>query len=182
MADATKKDDERWETVMENLDLLFARVGEVDKNQQQVEATIDMSTKVIEQMLRDQQLMAKQIEATGQAVAQLTLQQMCAREDQPVSPTSSETTVGNPYQRARPPDPRASRAGTGRPPPHRDHHNMRGFQPKISCPRFEGQNPCIWKAKCQDYFQLLNIPESMWTTVASLHMMGMLKSGCKCTR
>lgn len=173
MDDANTKDEERWATVMENLDLLFTKVGEVDKNQQRVEATIDMSTKVIEKMLRDQQLMAKQMEATGQAVAQLTLQHMRARDEQPVSPTFSKATVDNPFHRARPPDPRAPRGGAGRPPPpHRDHHGIRGFQRKISCPRFEGQNPCIWRAKCQDYFQLLNIPESMWTTIASLHMEG----------
>lgn len=44
--------------------------------------------------------------------------------------------------------------------------------PKMSCPRFDGNNPCIWKAKCQDYFNLLDIPESMWTTAASLHLDG----------
>lgn len=115
--------------------------------------------------------MAKQIDATGQAVAQLTLQQMKTQEEQPASPTSSEATLENPFQKGRPPDPRSSRAGFGRP-PYKDHQSSRNFIPKLSCPRFDGQNPCIWKEKCQDYFQLLNVPESMWATVASLHMDG----------
>jgi hypothetical protein len=42
--------------------------------------------------------------------------------------------------------------------------------PKMNFPRFNGKNPGIWKNKCEDYFYLLNIPEAMWTTVASLHM------------
>lgn len=40
---------------MENLDLLFAKVSDMDKNQQKLEASFDMSTRVVEQMLRDQQ-------------------------------------------------------------------------------------------------------------------------------
>lgn len=37
-------------------------------------------------------------------------------------------------------------------------------------PRFNGNNPGIWRDKCEDYFQLFNLPESMWTTLAWLHM------------
>ena len=40
----------------------------------------------------------------------------------------------------------------------------------MNFPRFNGKNPRIWKDKCQDYFRLMNIPESMWATAASLHM------------
>ena len=40
----------------------------------------------------------------------------------------------------------------------------------MNFPRFNGKNPRIWKDKCQDYFGLMNIPESMWATAASLHM------------
>jgi hypothetical protein len=42
--------------------------------------------------------------------------------------------------------------------------------PKLSFPKFSGNNPRIWIDKYLDYFQNFNIPESMWTTVASLHM------------
>lgn len=40
----------------------------------------------------------------------------------------------------------------------------------MAFPRFDGTNPCIWRDKCQDYFQLFSLPESMWMTLASLHM------------
>lgn len=87
-----QRDDDRWTEVMEHLDLLFARVGDIDRNQQKIESHMNMSNKVVEQMLQDQQMMVKQIEATGKAVAQLTLNQKPPRQDRPSSPTSSETS------------------------------------------------------------------------------------------
>lgn len=68
--------------VMEHLDLLFAKVGNI-------EARVDMSSGVMEQMLKDQQLLAKKMEITGHAVAQLTLNQKQEPEPPP-SPTHSE--------------------------------------------------------------------------------------------
>lgn len=44
--------------------------------------------------------------------------------------------------------------------------------PKMSCPRFYGHNPAIWRDKCQDYFALVNLPPNMWATAAALHMDG----------
>lgn len=40
----------------------------------------------------------------------------------------------------------------------------------MNFPRFNGKDLGIWKAKCEDYFRLLDILESMWTMTASLHM------------
>jgi hypothetical protein len=42
--------------------------------------------------------------------------------------------------------------------------------PKLSFPKFNGENPRIWVDKCHDYFRIFNIPECLWTTAASLHM------------
>ncbi|WVZ93178.1 hypothetical protein U9M48_039180 [Paspalum notatum var. saurae] len=36
--------------------------------------------------------------------------------------------------------------------------------PKLSFPKFEGTNPKIWIAKCEDYFSIFSIRESMWCT------------------
>jgi hypothetical protein len=46
----------------------------------------------------------------------------------------------------------------------------RSALPKMSFPKFFGENPRIWLDKCTDYFCIFNIPESTWTTAASLHM------------
>ena len=50
-----------------------------------MESQFDMSTKLLEQMLLDQQTLAKQMETTGNAVAQLTINQMRHRQDRPPS-------------------------------------------------------------------------------------------------
>lgn len=42
--------------------------------------------------------------------------------------------------------------------------------PKLSFPKFYGENPKIWIDKSRDYFKIFNIPECMRTTAASLHL------------
>lgn len=59
MQEQAERDDERWDQVAKSLDLLFAKVGEIDVNQQKLDTRFDMTTKVLEQMLKDQQLLAK---------------------------------------------------------------------------------------------------------------------------
>ena len=56
-----------------NFDLLFARMEDILGTQIKLEAQQDLTTKVVEQMMKDQQILAKQIENTGQAVARMTL-------------------------------------------------------------------------------------------------------------
>ena len=36
-------------------------------------------------------------------------------------------------------------------------------------PKFDGQNPKIWKDNCLSYFELYQLPEGMWITAAHLH-------------
>jgi hypothetical protein len=65
--------------------------------------------------------------------------------------------------------------------PH--HHNTQGGRrsedevpynrhtlPKLSFPKFDGENPMIWIDKCLDYFKIFNILECLCTTAASMHM------------
>jgi hypothetical protein len=37
-------------------------------------------------------------------------------------------------------------------------------------PRFTGENPKIWRDKCEDYFRIFNIPECRWVIAATMHM------------
>ena len=94
---------------MENLDLLFAQVRNISFHQQQMAAQFDINTKIVEQLLLDQRMLSQQIEATVQAVANLTLNRQC-----PSSPPSEPVS----------PRPRRSAAGTSRFP---SHHNVAGF-------------------------------------------------------
>lgn len=44
--------------------------------------------------------------------------------------------------------------------------------PKLSFPRFSGEDPTIWLDKCLDYFQFYKVKECLWVTAASMHMDG----------
>lgn len=91
------KDDARWSHVVDSIDLLFAKVGDIGNNQEKFETQFDMTTKVMEQILKDQQLLAKQQEITGQTVAQLQLKQPLGRTEDPPSPADSDSTVDEPF-------------------------------------------------------------------------------------
>lgn len=43
---------------------------------------------------------------------------------------------------------------------------------KMSFPRFDGDQPRVWKDKCLDYFRLFNVHPSLWLISATLHMDG----------
>lgn len=120
-----KRVEERWDQVMASLDLLFAKVEEVEVNQQKTDTRVEMSTKVMEQMLKDQQLLAKQMEVTGQAVAKLTLAQM---ENQRAldSPTSSENSFENRVPQFQPRG--------------QNHHRPPNFQRREDSDRFQPRN------------------------------------------
>jgi hypothetical protein len=68
-----QKVDARWDAMMESIDLLFAKVAAVDHVQQQMTTQLDISAQLMDQVLMDQQTLAKQMELTGQAVAPLNL-------------------------------------------------------------------------------------------------------------
>ena len=85
-------DDAHWDSVLESLDLLFTKVAVVENRQQRMETQMDLSTKLLEQMLLNQQILAKQMKTTGNAVAQLTINQMRHRQDRLPSPASSDST------------------------------------------------------------------------------------------
>ena len=69
MEDASRAEQLRWERVNDKFDLLFSQVDDILGTQIKLEAQYNMTNKVVEQMLRDQEILAKQIENTGQAVA-----------------------------------------------------------------------------------------------------------------
>lgn len=173
IADREEKEDERWGQVMEHLDLLFAKVAEIDTNQHKMDARVDMSTKVMEQLLKDQQLLAKQMEATGQAVARLTLDSMGKANKEPLSPTSSDISMEQGFHNPFAKDGQGTRSGfTQNRREFGGRLNLNNLVPKMAFPRFEGDNPCIWKDKCLNYFQLFELPPTLWATMASPGMDG----------
>ena len=174
MTAAEQRDDARWETLMESVDLLFAKVGVIDHNQKQLHTQMDLSAQIVERMLRDQESLAKHMELTGQAVARLTL-------DRPPVPPEPPHSIHTGH-RSRDFQQGSSSRDKEVPPAHqhRDTHRAHSDPPNYSCnalpklsfPTFTGVNPAIWKDKCLDYFYFYNIPESMRVIPASLNMDG----------
>jgi len=84
-----REDRLRWDRVAENFELLFTRVDDILSTQIRLETQYDMTNKVVEQMMKDQQILAKQIETTGAAVARMTLDSARRPDREPPSPTDS---------------------------------------------------------------------------------------------
>lgn len=45
-----------------------------------------------------------------------------------------------------------------------------GRLPKLSFPRFDGDNPCLWHSLCEDYFDMYSVPSTIWIRVAKQHL------------
>ena len=165
MESFSQREDSHWDQMTESIDLLFARVGNIERVQSQMSAQIDLSAQIMDQVLRDQITLAKQLETTGQTVSRLTQR----------FPTTDSGPTRPPFQSS------MNASGSGEPPfPHSSSgYNCSGRDssalprhaiPKMAFPQFTGENPRIWKDKCLDYFHIFNIPESMWVTSASMNM------------
>lgn len=59
MAEVEQKGDANWDRVMQSLDLLFARVDNIDKTQNQLRAGQEMGVQAMEKVIRDQALLAR---------------------------------------------------------------------------------------------------------------------------
>lgn len=50
---------------------------------------------------------------------------------------------------------------------HREGSDSYGFGPRIDLPHFDGTNPRLWQARCEDYFSMCGTPRSLWVQFAS---------------
>lgn len=75
MAEEAEKENGKLDQILESLDLLFSRLTDVGVQQTQMKQQIEKNTETVGQHTAEQQVMAKQIEETGKAVARLTLNQ-----------------------------------------------------------------------------------------------------------
>lgn len=151
---------------MENFDLLFARVNDIGLIQQELK-------KDISETKEQQTLISKQVHANGAAVASLTMRQMDhdAHFDHSdtISSISAEDTSFNNIFAKRKTAPEPSKSHTE--PPKREalpHHTL----PKMHFPMFDGRNPRIWIDKCNNYFTIYNIADSLQVTAAIMHLEG----------
>ena len=135
-----QKDADRWDEVMESLDLLFTRVTDMGTAQHQLKTQVEHSHHLMDQFGKDQQILQQQMAATGQAVANLTLEQMRASEglDSPHPPFGVAPRPGfHQGQSSGGFVPVRSAVGHGH--GSQDHRGIpRGHLPKMAFPIFDG--------------------------------------------
>jgi hypothetical protein len=44
--------------------------------------------------------------------------------------------------------------------------------PKMNFPKFDGDNPKLWKSHCEDYFEMYGVDPLVWVKVSSMHFEG----------
>lgn len=124
-------------------------------------------------------MIAKQVQANGQAVANLTLRQTQneASSDhfEAISVVFEEEELD--FQNVFAKHKHDSRPGTSKQhkqyedQPRKEalpHHSL----PKIHFPKFDGTNPKIWFDNCVNYFTIYSIPDELKVTTATMHLEG----------
>lgn len=163
---------------MQSLDLLFARVEDIDKTQHQIQVKQELGARTMEQLIKDQAMLARRMEATEKAVAHMRMDQFVADHTDASSGEFEGPQQHRRDGRQHQPPPRREIPHTNRT-THGHHHDpdevhewKRYSAPKLVFPSFEGVDPTIWRDKCEDYFRIMKIPEYMWVTIAFIHMNG----------
>jgi hypothetical protein len=162
----------RWDQVMENFDLLFQNMNDIGLIQQEMKRDLTSAKE-------EQKKIVQQVQANGQAVANLTLKQM---ERETLSDHSDggsmlfdeeEMDFQNVFAKGK----KTFMAGPSRQPrQHREqprkeslpHHAL----PKIHFPKFDGSSPKIWFDNCINYFTIYSIPDELKVTAATMHLEG----------
>ena len=75
MSKSTDDEKSRWDQMLESVDLLFHRMNDIGVIQQELKTQMQENNKKVDKCAAEQQFIAQQVRANGQAVAQLTLQQ-----------------------------------------------------------------------------------------------------------
>lgn len=55
---------------------------------------------------------------------------------------------------------------------HTSTFDLSSCLPPMTCPKFDGENPQMWKCDCEQYFDVYGIPSQHWVKVATLNFEG----------
>jgi hypothetical protein len=69
MSRSNEDDKTRWDSVMENFDLLFARLNDIGVIQQDLRTQLEANNQRVDNFAADQKLIAEQVKSNGHAVA-----------------------------------------------------------------------------------------------------------------
>lgn len=93
MTEGYAKVDAKLDKLMKSIDLLFSKIENLNITQQQMQVKLDINSKVVDLSMREQQVMAQQLDATGKVVAKLTMGHVEMDDpEQGGSPTRSTAT------------------------------------------------------------------------------------------
>jgi hypothetical protein len=92
MSKTAAADKDRWDEILEHIDMMSTRLNDMGITQQELKTEIKLSSSKVEQCCKEQKLIAQQVQANGQAVAQLILRQFEAEENISDS-TGSESLI-----------------------------------------------------------------------------------------
>jgi hypothetical protein len=152
--------------------LVVHQDGDLQHVQEQMHVNQDLGVKAMEQVLKDKSLLTKQLEATGKAVAHLTLDREAENTFETFSQASQERCHHVPPRFHNP-------RGEHHHPClihdlHREHQeghmSYHHPVPKLNLPEFNGRYSKIWQRQCEDFFHIYNVPEHLWITTATMHM------------
>jgi len=153
-------------------------MNDISVIQQELKTQMQENNKKVDKCAAEQQFIAQQVRANGQAVAQLTLQQF-DKEPQEFTEGSvsaifeDEEEFQNVFAHTKD----THKPSTSKQPRHTQHHTKKEdlphhTLPKMQFPTFDGENPKIWIDNCENYFTIYTIPERLWVTTASMHLQG----------
>jgi len=176
MADKELVEEQRWGDLLEHLDLLSKRLNDVGITQQELKQQLSDTNQKVDQCSAQQRLIAKQVQANGQAVAQLTVRQFendhSSVSDGSVIANEEDHRFENVFA-----DRGKAQMQTG--PSHhptqprstqRSESIPRHALPKLLFPTSDGSQPKVWLDKCLNYFHIYQLPESLWVDTASMHL------------
>jgi len=165
------------EDMQENFNLMFARMNDLGKIQQEMKTDITNTTTRLAKCLDDQKIVAQQVLANGDAISCL-IQRGRPTPPQSVNSSSSISeeeddadSFQNDFATGSGPSHRRNR-GSHR---HHRHNNDKNSMPhhaipKMQFPFFDGTQHKIWLDKCTRYFKIYNMDKKLWVEAASMHL------------
>jgi hypothetical protein len=155
--------------MMKMMDWVVKKLDSVEARHHRLEGQAELSATVARKPDEERTILARQMEETGKVVAQLRLEMMAMDlEGDGAGSSREDADQGDPNQRRGEPQQERVREEEDQVMGGRGHPSL----PKYLFPRFQGKEPGIWLAKCQDYFTIYKVPEALWAISASMHMEG----------
>jgi hypothetical protein len=180
MAESDRATQERWSQVLESLEVLTGQVKDVQKVQLQLMTQVDLAAGVTERAAEERNELYLRMEETRREIAQMRLEQMGRNlEGTPEGlgnrnggrhPPLNNFVQGEQQERE---GQRRNHQGPMIGRQHDERMNMQAANqvlPKMSFPKFAGEDPVVWVDKCLEYFHMYQVPQPLWVSAASIHM------------